>query len=67
MSNSAGWISVDERKPEGLCLVYLTESALRSRFHVALYSEKVAIIGGHFAFDMPKPTHWMPLPETPTV
>ena len=59
------WIRVDDEKPSGICLVYLSEPSLRSQFHVAIYRENVSIIGGHFAFDMPAPTHWMPLPEPP--
>ena len=60
-----GWISVDERLPEGNCLVYLEEETLGSRVHSASYDSNVEIIGGYFHFDMPKVTHWQPLLAPP--
>lgn len=59
------WISVEDRQPEGMCLVFLEEERAHSRIHAAKFKGSLAIVGGHFAFDMPKITHWMPLPEPP--
>lgn len=39
----------------------------RNPIQVANYHLDVKVIGNMFAFDMPPPTHWMPLPEPPTV
>ena len=59
------WISVEDRLPEGECLVYLAETRL-GRVHSANYDAGVPTIGFGFAFDAPAVTHWMPLPEPPT-
>lgn len=59
------WISVEDRLPEGDCLVYIEEEALGLRIHAATYHKNLAYIGGHFHFDMPAVTHWMPLPDPP--
>lgn len=61
------WISVDDRLPEGRCLV-LCESRQSEdclSMHTAEYMENATIVGNHFDFDMPKVTHWQPLPEPP--
>lgn len=59
------WISVEDRPPEGNCLVCMEESNNIKEMHVASYHRNLAIIGNHFEFDMPKVTHWMLLPEPP--
>ena len=59
------WISVEDRLPEGNCLVYLEKKESFHRIHTACYGGSVTIIAGRFDFDMPKVTHWMPLPEPP--
>ena len=48
-------------------LVWLPEKMQHSHVHAATYLPNIKIIGGHFAFDATsEPTHWMPLPPTPT-
>ncbi len=65
------WISVEDRPPEGECLVYVAKDITGSRIHAGSFSYNaktnrgIDIIGGHFRFDMPTVTHWMPLPEPP--
>lgn len=59
------WISVEDRLPEGQCLVWLEKKASFNQMHTAYYGGNVTIIAGHFGFDMPKVTHWQPLPEPP--
>lgn len=61
------WISVEERAPEGLCLVYLDQQQLSRHVHSADYRHKNArVIGERFERDCSgKVTHWMPLPEPP--
>lgn len=46
-------------------LFYLEEARQRSRVHVGYIQPNVSVIGGLLAFDMPKATHWMPLPPAP--
>ncbi len=54
-------------KDATVVLVYLEEPILKSRIQPARFDAKngVTIIGPLFGFDAPKPTHWMPLPESP--
>jgi hypothetical protein len=61
------WISVtDKEMPEdGDFLVYLETKTFGSRVEVAHCHTNMSIIGGHFKFDMPKVTYWMPLSEPP--
>lgn len=49
-------------------LVYLEEPRHHSRVHAAFFLPNVScgVIGGLFGFDMPRPTHWMPLPSEPS-
>ena len=60
------WISADDEPPNGSCLVLLKEKALHNYMHTAVFEGDFQIVGGHFAWDMPKVTHWMPLPKPPT-
>ena len=47
-------------------LVYLEKKLLGSRIQVGVFNEKgTDLIGGHFAFDCPKPLVWEELPEPP--
>lgn len=59
------WISVEDRLPEGLCLVKTLEPVLGLHIHSANYEKKdIPIIGGRFAWDFStKVTHWKPLPK----
>ena len=58
------WISVDERLPEYDCLVLCEEERCGTRQHVARVDKCGGFftVGNRFAFDMPKVTHWQPLP-----
>ena len=58
------WISVEDRLPEGDCLVFIQKDDVHP-MHTASYHPNVTIIGGLFAFDRDPVTHWMPLPEPP--
>lgn len=60
------WISVEDRLPEGDCLVIVEAmERISLSMHTAGYHSNINIIGGRFEFDMPPVTHWMPLPEPP--
>jgi len=60
----AGWRPIETAPKVGTFLVYLPEEFLRP-FQVMYRTERTTVIGGAFAFDMSKPTHWMPLPAPP--
>jgi len=61
------WISINDELPEGDCLVYLEPDGHgTARMHTASYHPNLTTIGNHFSFDMPKVTHWRPLPPCPT-
>jgi len=38
---------------------------LNTQIHVATYHPNGGIIGGYFTYDMPTPTHWAEIPNTP--
>jgi hypothetical protein len=59
------WISIENKKPVGKCLVCLEDDYFGMRIHTAHYMNKLALIAGHFGFDLPKVVYWMPLPEPP--
>lgn len=61
------WISINDRPPEGECLVFLEKNMLGMRIHTANFEKNVQLIGGRFEFDAPKITHWMPLPVPPNI
>lgn len=46
-------------------LVFMPEE--RAKIKAAEYHPNVKVIGGHFAFDLTKPTHWRPYPPFPEV
>lgn len=50
-------------------LVYLGDEKngyfSNERVQTAMFLPNVKSIGNHFSFDMPKPTHWMPVPDAP--
>ena len=59
-----GWMPIETAPEEGQFLVYMPEDK-RSPIQVAKWLPNVKVIGNQFAFDLHKPTHWMPLPEAP--
>ncbi|WP_229011627.1 DUF551 domain-containing protein [Paraburkholderia gardini] len=59
------WQPIETAPAEGQFLVYMPDEK-RQPIQVARWHPNVKIIGGAFAFDLPPPTHWMPLPEPPT-
>lgn len=63
------WQSIETAPKDGTPVLVLMKEPGRldgSRVQVAVeYPNGYALIGGRFAFDCPKPTHWMPLPPPP--
>jgi len=57
------WQPIETAPAEGEFLVYMPEE--RNTFQVMRKHPNVSIIGNVFAFDLTKPTHWMPLPPAP--
>jgi hypothetical protein len=60
----AQWQPIETAPKDGEFLVYMPEE--RTKFQVARFHQNVKIIGNTFAFDLTEPTHWMPLPASPT-
>jgi hypothetical protein len=58
------WQPIETAPDSGVFLVYMPDE--RTKFQVAKFHPNVRVIGNCFAFDITKPTHWMPLPEAPT-
>lgn len=49
--------------PEGVqVIVRLEKPTLGGLYHIARFGN-ASLISGHFAWDMPKPTHWAYIPE----
>lgn len=46
-------------------LVWLEAPTCGSHVQVCTKRMNITLIGQHFAFDMPKPLYWMPLPDPP--
>ena len=57
------WQPIETIPPEGEFLVFMPGE--RMKIQVAKWHPNVKVIGNVFAFDLTKPTHWMPLPEPP--
>lgn len=58
------WQPIETAPKGGQFLVYLPDE--HRKFQVMYRNGRMAaVIGGAFAFDMTKPTHWMPLPTPP--
>lgn len=62
---SVNWKPIETAPADGSFLVWLEEPFLGCHVQVACWRKNIKIIGGVFAFDAPKPTHWMPLPPGP--
>lgn len=57
------WQPIETAPKEGIFLVYMPEE--KRPYQVANFHPNVNVIGNCFAFDLTKPTHWMPLPQPP--
>ena len=61
------WQSIETAPKEGVFLVFMQDEVRPARrMQVANWHPNVKIVGGLFAFDCAKVTHWMPLPHPPT-
>lgn len=66
------WYRIDDPEhpapKDGTFLVWLAEPhrIMGSNVGVMKRHPKISFINGMMAFDLPKPTHWQPLPEPPT-
>jgi hypothetical protein len=60
------WQPIETAPESGVFLVYIPGERAEDRVHVAKWHPNVRVIGGVFAFDRKPPTHWMPLPPTPS-
>lgn len=58
------WQPIETAPEHGQFLVYMPEEP-RRKIQAAEWHPNVKVIGNHFAFDLTKPTHWMPLPDPP--
>lgn len=63
-TSHAEWQPISSALRDGVFLVYMPDEL---RPYQTMYTNKngVAVIGGCFAFDLTKPTHWLPLPPPP--
>jgi hypothetical protein len=60
------WFPISSAPRDGTpILVWLSEKHLGSHVHSACFRPNVLIIGGHFAFDVSAPSHWMNQPGPP--
>lgn len=57
------WQPIETAPKTGDFLVYLPDE--HRHFQVMHRTERMSIIGGAFAFDISKPTHWCSIPEGP--
>ncbi len=57
------WQPIETAPKDGTFLVYMPNE--RIKVQAARFHPNVKVIGGVFAFELTKPTHWMPLPEPP--
>ena len=66
-AQAEGWQSIETAPKEGVFLVFMQDEVRPARrMQVANWHPNVKIVGGLFAFDCAKITHWMPLPPPPT-
>lgn len=59
------WRDFSTAPKEGVFLVWMPKAMNGSHVQAMKRHPNVSIIGGQFAFDLSKPTHWMPLPAPP--
>jgi hypothetical protein len=62
-----GWQPIEKAPKDGQFLVYLPNEHRQIQVMYRNSGSRFAVIGGAFAFDLTKPTHWMPLPEPPAL
>ncbi len=66
-AQAEGWQSIETAPKEGVFLVFMQDEVRPARrMQVANWHPNVKLVGGLFAFDCAKVTHWMPLPNPPT-
>ena len=66
-AQAEGWRPIETAPKEGVFLVFMPDEVRPARrMQVANWHPNVKIVGGLFAFDCAKVTHWMPLPPPPT-
>lgn len=58
-----GWVAVSGKLPNGEWLVYMPDE--HTKYKTANVCNRLTEIGGHFDFDLTKPSHYMPLPQPP--
>lgn len=58
------WQPIETIPEEGTFLVYLPNE--KTKIQTAVWHKNVKVIGGHFYFDLTKPTHWCELPAPPS-
>ena len=59
------WRDMGDAPKEGVFLVFLERERCGSRVYPMRRSKHISTIGTNFAWDMPKPIAWMPLPSPP--
>lgn len=64
---SKQWQLISTAPKDGTFLVWLSEphKTMDTNVGVMMRHPNVTFINGLFAFDLPEPTHWMPLPAPP--
>ena len=72
LSALVAWQEIETAPKTGVFLVYAPDRkdgrkpyVGGSNFAVMVRHENVTLVGGNFAFDVPSPTHWRPLPAPP--
>lgn len=58
------WQPIETAPEHGQFLVYMPDEPF-NKIQAATFHANYKVIGNHFAFDLTKPTHWMPLPDPP--
>ena len=63
------WQDIETAPKDGTFLVWLSEphKVMSSNVGVMMAHPNVTFVNGMFHFDVPKATHWMPLPPPPEI
>jgi len=64
LRKDAAWQPIETAPKEGEFLVFMPTN--RSPIQLCTAHKNCTVIGNCFAFDLPKPTHWMHRPKPPT-